>query len=130
MHAESPLNEPLMPASEAAIMARDLVSKLESAQSQGITTVITRLGRGDFELDGVHFSFTKQENPQGSDLNFSAQLGYLPFTAESREKRAALNRILLSAQALRRAKFRLNKQGHISLQSTAAMKPHACAAMQ
>ncbi|MGB4101720.1 MAG: hypothetical protein WBK91_07435 [Alphaproteobacteria bacterium] len=106
-------------------MTDELITKLETAESQGISTLITRFERGDFELDGLRFTFTKQEDSQGSILHVSAQVGYMPYTAESRDKRANLNRILLGARAMRRAKLALDKQGYIALKSTISLKPEA-----
>lgn len=125
MHTESAPDLPPMLASEAAILAEGLLQKLETAENQGVSTHITRLGNGDFELDGLQFCFTKHETVHGAVLNLSAQVGYLPYTAETKEGRAALTQILQSAQRLRHARFKLDKHGHITLQSATELRREA-----
>jgi hypothetical protein len=125
MQIQSVSDIPPIPAQEAAILAAQLIDRLESAGKQSGSTVLTRLSRGDFELEGVHYAFTKEITPEGATFNMTAAIGYLPFTAEAKEKRAALMQILRAAPRLKRARFIVDRHGHIALYSATTLKADA-----
>lgn len=125
MQIQSVSDIPPMPPQQAAILAGQLIDRLESAGNQRGSTMLTRLSRGDFELEGVHYSFTKEVTPEGAAFNMTAAIGYLPFTAEAKEKRTALIQILRATPRLNRARFTLDRHGHIALHCTAMLKTDA-----
>lgn len=125
MQIQSVSDIPPMPPQQATFLAAQLIERLESTGNQSVSTALTRLGRGDFELDGVHYAFTKESTPEGAAFNMTAAIGYLPFTAEAKEKRAALFQILRAAPRLKRARFIVDRHGHIALYCATTLKADA-----
>ena len=115
---------PIAP-TEAAVLAEKIILKLENAANSGATTVFTRLVRGDFELEGLQFKFTQETATDGSNLTFSAPLGYIPYTVEAKERRYALQRIIQASPKLPHARIKLDKHGAMVLHSKAHLMPEA-----
>lgn len=71
-----------------------------------------------FQIDGVPFQAGYKPEGNGVSLQIWAQLGYLPFSVESAQRRRMLISILEAARYLPRAKFGIDKENRIVVTQT------------
>lgn len=69
--------------------------------------------RFTFYYDGIQFEACRKEQEHGPLVQIQAVLGFLPYSAESRERRAALLQILQEAKQLVNVHFGLDHAGKI-----------------
>ncbi len=67
-----------------------------------------------FTLDGILFDIRRVAGPEGYRFLITASLGYLPFSIESPERRAAIRAIVAAAQPLPNVRFYTDHAGKIS----------------
>lgn len=77
-----------------------------------------------FELDGLQFTLRPEPLAKGHVLHFYADVGNLPYHAESAEKRARLLAILEAAQHLQGIRFVLDTHQQIVLHATLPFDDH------
>jgi len=99
-------------------IAEQIIQQADNGQFPSASLVLGKLQSGDFELDGMQFHFKQQKTALGHQLSCSTLVGYMPYTAEAREKRVALHQILQASSRLRRARFKLDNSNHIQLEGT------------
>lgn len=66
-----------------------------------------------FSLDGIPFEAARVQTQEEQLIRIRATLGYLPYTIESADRRAALLSILSSSQSLFNVRFGLDGQNRI-----------------
>ncbi len=105
---------------DPAVIAEQFLKRLstleDSLAAGAVPTFFGKGLRGDFELDGLHFTYTRQKNATGYMVYFKAQVGFLPYTASGNDKRAALTAILYGARKLSYAHFRLDQQSCVFIE--------------
>jgi hypothetical protein len=88
--------------------------------AEGQLVIIPRPGmaRIKFTADQVVYQATITPGEEGAECLVTAELGFLPFTIESRERRATLLTILQGTRRLPRIKFAIANGQKICLTST------------
>jgi hypothetical protein len=97
-------------------LAARIVAEADAGVFPPPPSMLAKLQSGDFELDGLPIHFMHRQTPQATELHCSALVGYLPYTAQSPEKRHALTRIVLASKRLPSARFSVNHRHQIQLE--------------
>lgn len=66
-----------------------------------------------FHLDGIPFEVQRKEQEHGPLVQIQAVLGFLPYSAESAERRGAILQILHESKKLMNTRFGLDRGGKI-----------------
>lgn len=100
---------------EARTMADRIIAQADAGQFPMPAMVLGKLLSGDFELDGLNFKFRHMQKGDNSVLHCTATVCYLPYTAEQRARRTALQHILRASKQLRHAHFKLQHHNMIEV---------------
>lgn len=76
-----------------------------------------------FQVEGVIYAVQSTPCDDGVHLSITAEIGTMPYTAESAPRRQMLKRILESSERLKVASLKVNDKGLIVLQSELAIVP-------
>lgn len=105
-----------MPLQQAQTLADRIVAQADAGQFPLPSHVICKLQGGDFELGGLNFKFKRLQEAEQPKIHCAALVGYLPYTAEQKERRAALQTIIRASSQMRYAHLRLSKRNTIQIE--------------
>ncbi len=101
---------------EARTMADRIIAQADAGQFPMPAMVLGKLQSGDFELDGLNFKFRQSAVNGNHMLHCTARVCYLPYTAEQRARRTALQHIVRASRQLHYAHFKLGHHNMIEVE--------------
>lgn len=107
-----------LPLRQAQTLADHIVAQADAGQFPHPGHVICKLQGGDFELGGLNFKFKQLQQGEQTKLHCAALVGYLPYTAEQKERRLALQTIIHASSQLRYAHLKLSRRNTIQIEGT------------
>lgn len=107
-----------LPPEKAQTLAERIVAQADAGRFPTTGLLLSKLQGGDFELAGLHFKFKRLLRGDQPLLHCAALLGYLPYTAEQKERRQALQTIIRASASMRLAHLKLGGRNTIQLEGT------------
>lgn len=108
----------VIPLQEAQTLADRIVAQADAGHFPQPSHLLCKLQAGDFELGGLNFKFKRLVQGIHSQLHCAALVGYLPYTAEQKERRHALQTIIRASSQTRFAHLKLSKRNTIQIEGT------------
>ncbi len=107
-----------LPPKKAQTLADRIVAQADAGKFPLSNQVLSKLQRGDFELGGLNFKFIRLQAEEHPKLHCAALVGYLPYTAEQKDRRFALQTIIQASRQMRFAQLKLSKRNTIQIEGT------------
>ncbi|MBP7252301.1 MAG: hypothetical protein KBA75_02310 [Alphaproteobacteria bacterium] len=105
-----------LPPEKAQTLADRIVAQADAGRFPLSNQVLSKLQGGDFELGGLNFKFKRLQEAEQPKLHCAALVGYLPYTAEQKERRAALQTIIRASNQMRYAHLSVSKRNTIQIE--------------